>query len=305
MSILDPAARVVAVIVTYQPDDGVRACVQSLRSQVAQIVLVDNASDDASLAPVRALQGDGVELACLSRNAGVGAAHNVGIERARASGATHVLLMDQDSSPAPDMVSRMLAAERRLAARGEKVGALGPRFHDPRLGKSWPFFRMSRFSVRGHNCDGAEEVRCDFLISSGTLIPLAVLGRVGAVNEGYFLEHVDTEWSLRARSAGYGLFGVCDARMDHRLGDDAVGVPLTARKIQLYRPYRHYYLFRNAVLLWRAPYTPVAWKLNEARRLVLRLFFFPLFVPPRIERLRYMLLGLWHGLLGRSGPLTP
>jgi rhamnosyltransferase len=301
----DPVSQVVAVIVTYQPDSGVLACVRALQSQVARILFVDNGSDEASWTRLRALESDGVELISLRRNRGVGAAHNVGIERARRIGATHVLLMDQDSIPEPDMVPRMLAAERRLLARGEKVAALGPVYRDPRLGKSWPFFRMARFGVRGHACAGENEMRCDFLISSGTLIPLSVVERVGPVNEGYFLEHVDTEWSLRARFAGYGLFGVCDARMEHRLGDDAVGVPLTGRKVQLYRPYRHYYLFRNAVLLWREPHAPLAWKLNEARRLLLRLVFFPLFVAPRMARLKYMLLGLWHGLLGRSGPLNP
>jgi rhamnosyltransferase len=305
MTSSDSVSQVVAVVVTYQPDSSALACVRALQGQVARILLVDNGSEEASSIRLRALESDGVELISLRRNRGVGAAHNVGIERARRIGATHVLLMDQDSIPEADMVPRMLAAEHRLLARGEKVAALGPVFHDPRLGKSWPFFRMSRFGVRGHACGGETEVRCDFLISSGSLIPLSVVERVGPVNEDYFLEHVDTEWSLRARFAGYGLFGVCDARMDHHLGDDAVGVPLTSRKIQLYRPNRHYYLFRNAVLLSREPHAPVAWKLNEARRLLLRLVFFPVLVAPRMTRLKYMLLGLWHGLLGRSGPLNP
>jgi len=91
--------------------------------------------------------------------------------------------------------------------------------------------------------------------------------------------------------------------MLHSLGDDAVDVPLAGRRVQVYQPYRGYYLFRNAVLLWRQPFAPLPWKLNELRRLLLRLAFFSLMVPPRLERLGYMLLGLWHGLLRKTGPL--
>lgn len=295
---------IIAIVVTYQPDRMLAEELARLRGQVARVLVVDNGSDEQQL---QFLQSPGerppMELIALGRNIGLGAAHNAGIKRARELGATHVMLMDQDSLPHSDMVERLLAAEEALLAHGEKVGAVGPVYHDPRLSKSWPFFRMSRFGVRGHACGDSGVVPCDFLITSGTLIRLAVLDEVGAMNDAYFLEHVDTEWSLRARFAGYALYGVCDARMDHHLGDDTVAVPLTGRRVQLYRPYRHYYLFRNSMLLWRERHAVLPWKLNEIKRLLSRLIFFPLFVPPRGERLRYMLLGLWDGLRGRTGPL--
>ena len=291
---------VVAIIVSFQPTEIVAQEVQGLRAQVASIVVIDNGSDQAHLPNLIDLPAEVIRL---DRNVGIGAAHNIGITRARELGATHVILMDQDSLPAPDMVARLLAAECALLERGENVGAVGPVYYDPRLAKSWPFFRMSRFGVRAHECAGAPYVSCDFLISSGTLSRMGVIDAVGPMKDAYFLEHVDTEWSLRARAAGYRLYGVCDARMDHHLGDATVAVPFSPRRVQLYRPYRHYYLFRNAVLLWREKYAPLAWKINETKRLAYRLVFFALFVQPRLQRLKFMLLGLWHGLLGRSGPL--
>ena len=295
---------VVAIVVTYHPERILADQLERLEVQVARVLVVDNGSPCERLRFLNASERHRpMELIALGKNFGVGAAHNVGIDRARALGATHVLLMDQDSLPQPDMVARLLAAEQALVACGEKVGAVGPVYHDPRLSKSWPFFRMSRFGVCGHDCAGSGVVPCDFLITSGTMTRMTVLNEVGPMNAGYFLEHVDTEWSLRARHKGYGLYGVCDARMDHHLGDDIVGVPLSGRQVQLYRPYRHYYLFRNSLLLCREEHARLPWMLNEARRLLLRLIFFPLFVAPRWERLRYILLGLWHGLLGRTGGL--
>ena len=294
---------VVAVIVAYRPGSVLIEELRALSPQVSAIVLVDNGSE-GKLRELAASFGSPIYLLDPGRNLGVGAAHNLGIQKARQLRATHVLLMDQDSIPQPDMVDHLLAAEKRLADSGERIGAVGPVYHDPRLAKSWPFYRMSRFGVRAHDCENAFHVACDFLISSGTLIRLPVLDAVGAMKDVYFLEHIDTEWSLRARSAGYALYGVCDARMEHYLGDETVAVPFTSRRVQLYRPYRHYYLFRNALLLWRERHASLPWKVNELRRLLYRLVFFSLFVPPRRERLRFMLLGLWHGLLGRTGPLS-
>jgi rhamnosyltransferase len=296
--------KVVAIIVSFQPDAAdaaLTAEVRALQPQVWRTLIVDNGSDPEKRALLESLRAETVEIVQLGENRGVGAAHNAGIRRARELGASHVLLLDQDSLPQPEMVASLLAAEASLLARGEKVAAVGPVFHDARLGRSWPFYRLSRFGMQAQACTDAAIVPCDFLISSGSLMRIAALDAVGPMNEGYFLEHVDTEWALRALSLGHRLFGACNARMDHQLGDAAVAVPFSDRRVQLYQPYRHYYLFRNAVLLSREPYAPLPWKLNELRRLVLRIVFFPLFVAPRLERLQCMLLGLWHGIRGRTG----
>lgn len=294
--------KVVAIVVTYEPDETLIKEVEALVPQVGIVVIVDNGSAGPAQNVLRALR-DRARLELLGRNLGVGAAHNVGIRCARELGATHIMLMDQDSVPSADMVMRMLETEKKLIAQGCNVGALGPVYTDRQVGKSWPFYRITRFGIRAFSCNNESHIRCDLLISSGSLMRTEVIEAVGPMNEAYFLEHVDTDWSLRARFAGYELFGVCDAQMEHRLGESTVDVPVLHRKVQVYRPYRHYYLFRNAILLWREQHACLAWKLNEIKRLLYRLILFPLFVAPRLERLKFMLLGVWHGLLGRTGPL--
>lgn len=297
-------AQVTAVVVTYQPGAALAQLVKAIAPQVHDVLVIDNGSSAERREAIAALAGGRVEPVFLGANLGVGRAHNVGIGRARERGASHVLLLDQDSQPEASMVERLLAAEGRLLAGGEPVGAVGPVYFDERVGKAWPFYAMTRFGVAGRPCrEGGEALRCDFLITSGMLVRLSVLEAVGAMNEEYFIEHIDTEWSLRARRDGYRLFGVCGARMNHTLGDAVLRVPLSGRRVQIYRPERHYYLFRNAVRLARSGYAPFPWLLNEIRRLLLRLVFFPLFVAPRARRLELMLLGLWHGVLGRGGPL--
>ena len=302
--------RIAAVVVSYQPREHIRFLVRALLPQVWRIVIVDNGSSREHACLLDQLTCADVCLMPLDRNYGIGYAHNRGIAWAKSNDATHVLLLDQDSIPQQDMVTNLLSAEKALLKQSLQVGALGPVFQDVHTNKAWPFYRLSRLGVHPHECPDSSQtlestvIPCDFLISSGTLIRLSVLESVGVMNETYFLEHVDTEWSLRARSRGYRLFGVCQARMQHSLGDDVVKAPLSDKGTQLYEPYRHYYLFRNALLLAREKYALLPWKLNETRRLFLRLLFFSLIVPPRWKRFKMMLLGVWHGLRGKSGPLV-
>jgi len=91
--------------------------------------------------------------------------------------------------------------------------------------------------------------------------------------------------------------------MYHTLGDAVLKLPFTRRTVQLYRPQRYYYMFRNAVLLWQLPHAPLPWKINEIKRLLLRVVLLGIFAPDRFKRLRMMGLGLWHGLIGRTGRL--
>ena len=62
-------------------------------------------------------------------------------------------------------------------------------------------------------------VEVDLLISSGLLIRSVVLHDVGLVEAGLFIDGVDSEWCLRAKSHDYSMFGVAYARMEHDLGD--------------------------------------------------------------------------------------
>jgi rhamnosyltransferase len=69
-------------------------------------------------------------------------------------------------------------------------------------------------------------------------------------------------------------------------------------------PLRHYYLFRNALLLYRMRGISLKWKIADALQGVLRFGFYALFAKPRALQIRMMLLGLCHGLIGRTGPFV-
>lgn len=294
---------VCAVLVTHAPDPVVLdELLAALAAQVEHIVLVDNASPGPGLRDLCA-GCHGVLLRELPGNMGLAHALNVGIDAARKlAGVTRVLLMDQDSVPARDMLPVLQAALDRLAAHG-RVAAVGPCFHDVREQADAPFVRI-RFPInRKLRCDGrCAEIRCDFLISSGCLIPLAVLDDVGGMDAALFIDNVDLDWCFRASAAGYGLYGVCGAALRHRLGDARQRFPGLPRGIVVHPPRRLYYMMRNRVLLYRRAYTPRRWIAQDLPRLAVKLLLFTLLVAPRRKNLRCMLAGLHAGVAGRTAP---
>ncbi|EQD74078.1 rhamnosyltransferase [mine drainage metagenome] len=134
--------KISAVVVTYLPDtDVLRALLDSLLAQTAGVFVVDNTPmDDRRVeTPCTALPQDALRLIRLGSNFGIGRALNVGIDAALAAEATHVLLSDQDSLPAPDMVAELLRAQEALIHAGWRVGAVGPTYTDRHTGITFPF----------------------------------------------------------------------------------------------------------------------------------------------------------------------
>jgi len=219
-------------------------------------------------------------------------------ERARSQGATLEAKNFFNSLPAIDMVATLHAALARLAVHGP-VAAVGPVAEDLRNGDLAPFVRIGFPLNRKIPASAGQDVRCDFLITSGSLLPMAALDAVGGMDEGLFIDNVDLEWSFRAAGAGHALHGVGDARMGHRIGEGVRRLPFGASFV--HSPVRLYYMMRNRVLLYRRAETPGLWIAQDVPRALLKLLRFSLLVPPRGANTRAMLAGLRDGLLGRSG----
>jgi rhamnosyltransferase len=236
-------------------------------------------------------------------NRGLAAAQNLGIAWARSHSFTYVLFSDQDSVAAPGMVPALLHALTN-APQEARIAAVGPIFHDPRETAVSTFVRIGFPLNLKLCCQYPEQVlECDFLISSGTLVPLAVLDDVGAMDEGLFIDNIDLEWSFRARARGYVLRGVCAATMQHHLGDTRYRLPFNLGQVVVHGPPRLYYMMRNRILLYRMRHVPIVWKLQDFPRLLVKLLLFCVLVGPRGRNLRFMVRGIWDGLHGRRGKL--
>ncbi|MDN8104050.1 glycosyltransferase family 2 protein [Burkholderia multivorans] len=286
------------VVVFYHPD---RACVARANrlAQVWPCVVIDNTEQISS---PEALGLDAIiDYVANGANLGIATALNQGINRLIAAGCTCALLFDQDSEPSDDLLTelpRLMEIERKHSVR---VALLGPAYVDARLGGVAPFIRFGYLKLNRIAPNDTKPIEVDFLITSGSCLNLAVWNDIGPMEDSLFIDFVDLEWCIRARANGYTVLGVPTLRLVHELGGEPVRV--FGRTYPGHSPVRHYYLFRNAVALMRRTYVPWSWKTTELVKMPFRLVIYTVFMRPRFDHLKFSLLGLWHGLVGRSGGL--
>jgi GT2 family glycosyltransferase len=108
-----------AIVVTYNSGAQIEACLRALSSQDCEIVVVDNASQDNTLALVQALAGQmPLQLLTLSRNIGFAGGVNQGV---RAASGEVLLVLNPDAVAEPRAVEAILecmAASGASAAGG-------------------------------------------------------------------------------------------------------------------------------------------------------------------------------------------
>lgn len=289
-----------AIIVTYLPDrQKLTNLVRKSAAQLEQVVIVDNGS---SMQIDVWLEGFGpnVELIELGDNLGIARAQNIGIDRVRTLGLDYVVLFDQDSDPEPDTLPNLIDALSGLLTQHKQIACVGPRYVDKRQNNPTPFIRVEGLSLVRTSCScQADIVPVDHLIASGSVIPLKTLDVVGNMKEELFIDYVDLEWCERAIFMGYQTYGVCAAKMEHALGDDPISFLGTAYPAR--SPLRHYYMFRNAVWMYRQSYVRWNWKVVDGLRLLRKYVFYTLFAKPRHVHFWMMTKGMWHGLIGKMG----
>ncbi|QDQ27261.1 glycosyltransferase family 2 protein [Chitinimonas arctica] len=282
--------RVLGVLVTYQPDLAqLEKLVHAIAPQLDRLLIVDNGSKDVH-DQLEALCAASPRPTTLLRNAGnlgLAAAQNQGIRQGVAGQASHILLLDQDSLPAADMVAQLLLVERQITQQGLPVGALGPLCVDRKTGEAIPFLRFGWLGIKrfGRSPDARQWMQADFVIASGCLMPIEVFAAAGEIDEAMFIDQVDVEWCYRLKAAGLPVYGAFAARMEHSIGDQAISLFWGLRKQLVHGPTRLYYITRNRIWLYWRPYIPMTWKCQDAWRMVCKMALFSLFIPPRRQHM--------------------
>lgn len=302
-------------MVLYHPEQKRLAdALVAVSAQVSSVVIYDNTPSAEVQSPLKARdvqswlgQACAVTLLGDGLNVGLAAGLNRGIQHAMSAGATHVLLLDQDSVCSSNMFANLLYGLHAAEVQGWRVAAAGPSFSDVRGDVPPPFLKVG-FPICRPVLPAPEQayVDTDVLITSGMLVSTQALRLVGLMAEPLFIDNVDIEWGFRAKAAGWRLIGVPGARLNHQLGEQRRPVPWwlgwTGRKHLLHHPpVRLYYIMRNRVALQKLPHVPLAWKLQDLLRLPWRFLLGIQTADSRSKAIRAMSLGLWHGLIGKAG----
>lgn len=288
-------ADIAACIVAFRPDAAlISALAQSIGQQVAALYVFNNGGVSDVLA--RNLRDAGAELIGDGRNVGVAEAFNVCAQKAAAAGRARLLLLDQDSNVAPDMVEALAARMEGLIAAGERVAAIGPRIVSPPDAD----FKAPRYFPRSGLAARAGATPVQYVISSGSLIDLSTLREVEPFRADFFIDAIDTEWCFRAWARGASCWVADDVTMVHRIGDGVVRGLGNAMPRQ--PDFRLYAYVRNQSHCLTLPHIPLAWKARFAVHLTRVVLVSWIDRGGRLSFLGAMMQAAWRGVRGRLGP---
>ena len=203
----EPAGALSVVVVAYDSAGALEASLPALCPQLApgdELVVVDNASADDTLAVVRRLAPDAVVIESPG-NTGFAAAANAG---AHASRGDLLLLLNPDAVPAPGFVDAIRSPDgdwtawMGLVRAGRGVNSSGGVVHF--TGIAW----AGQVAPAG-----AREVA--FLSGACLAVPRLAFLAAGGFAEAYFMYQEDVDLSLRLRLTGARLGVEPAAVVDH------------------------------------------------------------------------------------------
>lgn len=302
MNLLDNTLNHVGVIVVaYQPDEvlltqNINAMLQNSNLKV---IIVNNGSGltISTNGPER------VSVLNLGSNKGIAFAQNEGVRLAINLGLEFVTFFDQDSQIPSGFLQTLMRDWFKISVDHPDIGMLVAEYFDRNLGRKETFAviendRLVRKSIpAGQFC-----TQVSMPISSGSLVKLEVFKKVGLFRSEFFIDWVDNEFDLRLIAAGYEIWAVNNAVLNHAVGDKK------ARKFlgrtfypSNHSPMRLYYYMRNGLWTWKLfgkefPGFPKLF----AKTFFGKLFFAVAFEDRKIMRIKYILKGTFDGIKGSA-----
>ena len=254
-----PDRRTAVIVVVYRPQVSLQPMLEALCRNVVPVVVVDNSeAPDAALQT--AASGAGAHVLANGNRGALAGAYNAALKFLQGPAGQdveRVVFVDDDSDPS--VLKSFLAdpeVARRLADPG--TAAVAPAYRDRATGLRGRYIELGRLRLHylPRQFSGLREVA--FVINSMSVWRRSALDRLGPFNEGLAIDHVDTEYCLRARRAGLALCVHGDHEFAHSIGQRR-RYRFLGRELQAggHGPQRRYLIGRNTAWLARG------WLLRE------------------------------------------
>lgn len=203
--------KVYIIVLNWNGKEDTLDCLRSLRTTAYgnyQVVLVDNGSEDDSVAAVRKDFPE-AEIVETGKNLGFAGGNNVGIEYAMQQGADYVFLINNDTTVHSAYLTELVA----VAESDDKIGAVGSKIYyhsEPERiwfagGKiNWLRNKGEHIGLDEIDKGQFDEIReVGYLTGCALLVKREVVEKIGVLEDDYFLYYEDVDYSLRIQNAGY------------------------------------------------------------------------------------------------------
>lgn len=276
-------ANVCAILVTYNRLETLKTALEHVLVQVIKpttIVIVDNNSTDGTIEFLQSVHGrDNIHCIFMDNNTGsagaIAAGMTFGLENTQ-NKYDYFWVLDDDTFYAPNALKDLV--ENIEQSEFSMIGLHGAHI---RMGR--------KIQVK----DDVKLQEADYAMIDGALIKSEVVSKLGPICEEFFMMCDDHEYSVRMQRNGYKI-GVLKNGADNRLYLGGGGQFTRATL------WRGYYSARNHIFIIKKHFSFVnlfGYCLLQTKLLITAAFL----APDRFTRVKFRLMGIWHGIIGRGG----
>jgi len=205
-----------ALVVLFHPSEAHVYNLLRLKRLVEGIVAVDN-SPVLDIRLHQRVRNAGIDILPNFNKGGVAGAYNRGLERLIGKMCQILFIFDQDSAVPDDYFTQMMDA---CLALGSPHFLVGPKIFDINVNRYLPAHVVRRFAVKPIPITDQKHglVSCSSIITSGSMMSAETYRILGPFLEGYFIDHVDTEYSFRAMCKGVPVYINTSLVLKHEVG---------------------------------------------------------------------------------------
>jgi GT2 family glycosyltransferase len=224
-----PDESVAVVVVTYNRSGLLDRMLAGLAAQTRRpdiVLVVDNASTDDTRAVLARHEGAlPLRVTTTESNLGGAGGFHLGVRQAWEGGWDRIWLMDDDVVPAPDCLAVLMAADEPcvMAVREDTSGHLVEKAAT-RFDLTNPLAIKPKTSMvetdYGSRERMPERVGLENVAFEGFMVRREVVAEIGFPDPEFFIFYDDVDYAVRARRAGYTIWGLRDARLVRQLPFD-------------------------------------------------------------------------------------
>ena len=259
------------------------------------LIIVDNSA--------RRLLGEKENYIHNANSGGLAGAYNKAIKHMQRKNmkSKYVVFMDDDT-PIDGLISSISDRDSLSALSSTDVAAVSGIYRDINTNLRGRMILSTRYKNYLYSRDTKGLVEVSYLINSVCIWNADALSEIGPFNEKFFVDHVDTEYCLRASSLGYKLLCNYSREFKHKIGDRTaykfLGMELQTGN---HSPRRRYMIARNTTLLFsRYVFSRPAVSYLMLQRIIYEILGILHEDADRKEKIISMLTGIRDGLFDRK-----
>ncbi len=280
-----------ALVVTYYPDKDVFENIFNIQNQIENLVVIDNSNIPTSLP--KELKGN------ILRNynsGGLAGGINKGIKYLlkKFPDIEGIFIFDQDTNIPENYINFMINFKKSV--NDPKVLIYAPNFYDINSKTFASFIKFGKYSLKKYNCSKGKIIFPTLVITSGILLDVKAIEKVGYFNENYLIDQIDNEYCIRLWKSGFKVAVNCDITIYHSIGNrESKKFLFLNIKPNNHNSFRRFLIIRNSLLTTKKYfYSPVLiWELSIVSHEFLSVI---LFEKEKKKKLKAMFKGLYKGL---------